>query len=348
MSLTILVTGGLGYIGSHTTVELINAGYTVVIADNLSNSELFMLERIKLITGKEVVFYQADISGKKATEKIFSENNIDAVIHFAAYKSVSESAQDPLKYFHNNIYSLINLLEVMEQFSVSKIVFSSSATVYGNPDTVPVTETTPFKKALSAYGSTKQMGEEILEKIAVAKRINAIALRYFNPVGAHASALIGELPRGIPNNLLPFITQTANGKLKQLTVFGSDYNTTDGSAVRDYIHVVDLAKAHVAACERLLNATTGENNYEVFNLGTGKGTSVLEMINAFEKINGINLNYTIGNRREGDAAVVYADISKASRILGWTAQLGLQEMIRSAWQWELSLKKQVSGQLSGK
>ncbi|MFT3680223.1 MAG: UDP-glucose 4-epimerase GalE [Ferruginibacter sp.] len=336
MQHTILVTGGTGYIGSHTCVELLKAGYNIVIADDLSNSEYFIVERIKHITGKPVLFFNADITDRAATRKAFAEHRIDAVIHFAAYKSVGESAKEPLKYFHNNLYSLVNLLEVMQEYNVHDMVFSSSATVYGDPDHLPVTEATTFKKALSAYGSTKQMGEEILAKAAATGKINAVALRYFNPVGAHASALIGELPKGIPNNLFPYVMQVAAGKLDKLTVFGNDYNTPDGSCIRDYIHVVDLAKAHVLACKRLIEKQN-THSFEVFNLGTGKGTSVLEIINAFEKITGQKLNYTIGKKREGDAAVIYADASKAAKLLQWKAQLQLDEMIRSAWAWEKQL-----------
>ena len=338
MAASILVTGGAGYIGSHTTVELINAGYNVIIADNFCNSQSFILERISEITGRQVPFYKVDVNNKDATQKIFSENKIDAVIHFAAYKSVAESAQDPLKYFHNNLYSLINLLEVMREYNVANIVFSSSATVYGEPDALPATEQTPFKKALSAYGSTKQTGEEVLEKVAAAGKLNSIALRYFNPVGAHESALIGELPIGIPNNLFPYVMQTASGKLKQLTVFGDDYNTIDGSCVRDYIHVVDLAKAHVLACRRLLEQKN-VNAFEVFNLGTGQGTSVLQVIQTFEKVTGRPLSYTIGKRREGDAASIYADAAKAEALLPWKATLSLEEMIASSWKWEQSLNR---------
>lgn len=333
MSATILVTGGAGYIGSHTSVELISAGYNVIIADNFGNSQPFMLERINAIAGKKIPFYKADITNRKETQTIFEENKIDAVIHFAAYKSVAESAHDPLKYFHNNLYSLINLLEVMQEHHIANLVFSSSATVYGDPDILPVTEQTTFKKALSAYGSTKQMGEEILEKVTAAGKINSVALRYFNPVGAHASALIGELPIGIPNNLFPYIMQTASGKLKQLTVFGDDYNTTDGSCIRDYIHVVDLAKAHVLACKRVLDKND-KGSFEVFNLGTGTGNSVLQVINAFENITGVKINYTIGKRREGDAEAIYADAAKANKVLQWKTALDLNEMIRSAWVWE--------------
>jgi UDP-glucose 4-epimerase len=336
MSSTILVTGGLGYIGSHTTVELIENGFTVILVDNFSNSEPFILDRIEQITGTRPLFYQNDLCDMNAVRKIFSENNIDVVIHFAAYKSIGESVKEPLKYFHNNLQSLVNVLEAMQEKNVKHIVFSSSATVYGEPDQLPVTEMAPFKKALSAYGSTKQMGEDILEKIGDTGVIQNISLRYFNPVGAHVSALIGELPKGIPNNLFPFVTQTAIGKIKQLTVFGDDYNTADGSCIRDYIHVVDLAKAHVQACKRLIEQKA-KANFEVFNIGTGKGTSVLEMIHSFENITGVRLNYTIGSRREGDAPAVFASTSKANELLNWKAELDLGKMITTAWNWQLRL-----------
>lgn len=334
----ILVTGGLGFIGSHTVVELQQAGYEVVIIDDLSNSDVQVLGRIGKITNSNPVLYQINMLEKnKLTELFTRENNIRAVIHFAAFKAVGESVQEPLKYFHNNLLSLIQLLECMEEFEVKNIVFSSSATVYGDPDELPATETTPFKKALSSYGSTKQMGEEILEKTSVVKNINAIVLRYFNPAGAHASSLIGELPLGVPNNLLPYITQTAAGLREQLTVFGNDYDTPDGTCLRDYIHVVDLAKAHVKSCDRLIKEEMA-GKYEVFNIGTGNAVSVMEIINAFEKYNEVKLNYKIGKRRAGDAAATYADVTKAASILNWKAELGLKEMVTSAWNWQTKLK----------
>lgn len=338
MSKTVLVTGGLGYIGSHTVVELISKGYRVLIVDNLSNSEKFILERIEKLTGAKPVFYEVDLCDELALTEIISNHQIDVIIHFAAFKSVSESVKEPLKYFQNNLLSMLNLIAQMKIAGIKHLIFSSSATVYGQPDELPVTESTSFKKALSAYGSTKQMGEEIIEKVTMAGVINAISLRYFNPVGAHASGMIGELPKGIPNNLFPYVMQTASGKLKILTVFGNEYNTNDGTCIRDYIHVVDLAKAHVAACERLLQqkSTTA---YEVFNIGTGTGTSVWEIINAFEKDTGIKLNYKIGPKREGDIAVIYADTEKANKILGWRAELSLDDMINSAWRWELSRER---------
>jgi UDP-glucose 4-epimerase len=333
----VLVTGGLGFIGSHTVVELIAAGYEVVIADDLSNAQLFILDHIEKIAGTRPVFYQSDVSIKEEVERIFlGQENIKVVIHFAAFKAVGESVQQPLKYFRNNLFSLINILEVMEKYSCLHMVFSSSATVYGEADQLPVKETAPFKKALSAYGSTKQMGEDILEKVCAASAINGIALRYFNPVGAHASALLGELPIGVPNNLMPFITQVAAGKRESLTVFGNDYDTPDGTCIRDYIHVVDLAKAHVKSCERLLQGRP-EEKYEAYNIATGKGYSVLEIIEAFEKFNALKLNYTIGPKRTGDAPAMFADAGYAEKKLGWTAHLGLKDMVTSAWQWEQKL-----------
>lgn len=333
----ILVTGGLGYIGSHTVVALLQAGFNVIIADNLSNSEHFVLSRIQQITKKEPVFFQVDLCDNEAAENIFQQHKIDAVIHFAALKSVSESVVNPLMYYQNNLSSLINILLLMKKYLVKHIVFSSSATVYGEPDHLPVTESSPFKKALSAYGSTKQMGEEILEHAAADGSINAIVLRYFNPVGAHESALIGELPKGIPNNLMPFITQTGIGKREKLTVFGDDYNTPDGTCIRDFIHVVDLAKAHILATERLVN-NKNELAFDIFNLGTGNGFSVMQLINAFQQVTGTKLNYEIGKRRAGDIESTYADASKANAVLKWKAELGLEEMIASSWAWEVKLQ----------
>lgn len=330
---TVLVTGGLGYIGSHTVVELLDEDFEVVIIDNLSNSERFILDRISQITGKTPLFFEKDLCRYEDIKNIFITYSFDIVIHFAAYKSVIESVNEPLRYFQNNLISLMNVLNAMLENKISNLIFSSSATVYGEAEILPITEQTPFQKALSAYGSSKQVGEEILEKVCASGKVNNISLRYFNPVGAHSSALIGELPKGVPNNLFPYVMQTANGKLKQLTVFGNDYDTPDGSCIRDYIHVVDLAKAHVQACKRLINQQQ-DSTFEVFNLGTGKGTSVMEIITSFEKITGIKLNYTIGNRRKGDAPSVYADTYKANNILSWKANLTLDEMIESSWQWE--------------
>ncbi|MEP7377032.1 MAG: UDP-glucose 4-epimerase GalE [Chitinophagaceae bacterium] len=333
---TVLVTGGLGYIGSHTTVELISEGFDVVIVDDLSNAEKFMLDRIETITSVRPVFYEKDICDEKAVQEIFASHKIDVVIHFAASKSVGESVKKPLLYFHNNLTSLMNVLQSMQNSGVKNLIFSSSATVYGQPELLPVTEETPFQKALSAYGSTKQMGEEILEKVTATGTVQNISLRYFNPVGAHASALIGELPKGIPNNLFPYVMQTATGKIEQLAVFGSDYDTPDGTCLRDYIHVVDLAKAHVKACQRLL-LQKNESAFEVFNLGTGNAVSVLQIIEGFEKVTGKKLNYKMGPRREGDAAAVYADTTKANKVLGWKTEFSLEEMIASSWKWQMSL-----------
>jgi UDP-glucose 4-epimerase len=333
----ILVTGGLGFIGSHTAVELIKAGYEVVIIDNLSNSQLFILDNIEKIAGVKPAFHQVNMQDKeKLSRVIAAEKNIAAVIHFAASKAVSESVTNPLKYFRNNLFSLIILLECMDTFGIRNIVFSSSATVYGEPDQLPVTENTTFKPSLSAYGSTKQMGEDILQKVTSTGRLNCIALRYFNPVGAHETALLGELPIGIPNNLMPIVTQVAAGKLKKLTVYGNDYPTPDGSCVRDYIHVVDLAVAHVKSCNRLLNDKP-ESKYEVFNIGTGNGISVMEIITAFETYNGVKLIYEVSGRRDGDAASIYADTMLAKEKLGWQATSGLKEMVTSAWKWQQQL-----------
>lgn len=332
----ILVTGGTGYIGSHTVVELINAGYEPVIIDNLSNSSQQIINQIEKITGMKPEFYNFDLCDEQKTlEFIQMHPEIEGVIHFAAFKSVGESVSQPLKYYKNNIYSLINLLESASGRKMN-FVFSSSCTVYGEPDNLPVNELAPVKKAESPYGNTKQIAEEILaETASVNSNLKVIALRYFNPVGAHASALIGELPIGVPQNLVPFITQAAIGKRGNIIVFGDDYNTPDRTCIRDYIHVVDLAKAHVAAIKKL------EENplqYDVYNIGTGRGNSVMEVIQAFEQANGQKLNYTIGPRRPGDIIQIYGDVSKAERELSWKAQLNLQDMMSSAWNWEKYLK----------
>ncbi len=333
----ILVTGGMGYIGSHTVVALFNQGYDVVIADNLCNSNLFILDRIESISGKRPRYYQIDLCDKPAVSDLFQkETSIKAVIHFAALKAVGESVKFPMLYYRNNIGSLITLLEVMEANAVKNIVFSSSCTVYGEPDLLPVTENTPIKAALSPYGNTKQIGEEILVDQAKAANTHCIALRYFNPVGAHSSALIGEFPNGTPNNLVPFITQSAIGKLGPLNVFGNNYNTPDGTCIRDYIHVEDVASAHVAAMNRLLKGNQAEN-FEVFNIGTGQGNTVLEVIQAFEKTSGTKLQYTICDRREGDIEKVFADTTRSNEILGWKAEKNIQEMMASAWAWEKQL-----------
>ncbi|MCY1519572.1 UDP-glucose 4-epimerase [compost metagenome] len=332
----ILVTGGTGYIGSHTVVELHNAGYEVIIIDNLSNSNIKILNQLHQITGKWHEFVELDLQNVDAVTAFAKGNqDITGIIHFAAYKAVGESVEQPLKYYKNNFYSLINLLSAYPKID---FVFSSSCTVYGQPDTLPVTENSEVKKAESPYGNTKQIAEEILkETAAVTPGLNVIALRYFNPVGAHASALIGELPIGVPQNLVPFITQSAIGKRGPIQVYGNDYDTPDGSAIRDYIHVVDLAKAHVAAIKRL--AMNEVNDYDVFNLGTGKGSTVLEIIHAFEDSTGEQLNYTVAPRRAGDIEKIYGDVTKSKEVLGWQTELDIHEMMRSAWNWEKYLKE---------
>lgn len=335
----ILVTGGTGYIGSHTVVELQNSGYEVVIVDNLDNSSIKILDQITQITGIKPAFQELDLCDEPKTLEFIKNNpDITGVIHFAAHKAVGESVQLPLKYYRNNFFSLINLLTAFAGREVN-FVFSSSCTVYGQPDVLPVTEEAPVKKAESPYGNTKQIAEEVLFETANAnKNYQVISLRYFNPVGAHESALIGELPIGVPQNLVPFITQSAIGKRGPITVFGNDYNTPDGSCVRDYIHVVDLAKAHIAALRRQ-EAGKMPAKFEIFNIGTGKGSSVLEVINAFEKSTGVKLEYKIGPRREGDIEKVWGDVSKAEKELGWKAKLGVEDMMRSAWAWEEYINK---------
>jgi len=333
----ILVTGGTGFIGSHTVVELYRAGYEVIIVDDFSNSNPKILNQLEIITGIKPEFVELDLCDEAKVKAFVADHtDITGVIHFAAFKAVGESVQKPLKYYRNNFYSLLNLLYAFN--SKIDFVFSSSCTVYGQPDQLPVTESAAVKRAESPYGNTKQIAEEMLtEACAVSPELFVTSLRYFNPVGAHESALIGELPIGVPQNLVPFITQSAIGKRGPITVYGNDYNTPDGSAIRDYIHVVDLAKAHVAAIKRL-ESKAASANYEVFNLGTGKGSSVLEIINAFEESTGEKLNYQIGPRREGDIEQVYGDVNKAANDLGWKAELGIQEMMRSAWNWEKYLK----------
>ncbi|WP_437920514.1 UDP-glucose 4-epimerase GalE [Sphingobacterium sp. LRF_L2] len=339
----ILVTGGTGYIGSHTVVELHHAGYTPIIIDNLSNSNLQILDQIEKIIGVKPEFHQFDLCDEaKVLEFVKNNTDIQGIIHFAASKAVGESVEKPLKYYRNNMFSLINLLQAYQGKKID-FVFSSSCTVYGEPDVLPVTEAAPVKKATSPYGNTKQIAEEILAETAEANaNYQVIALRYFNPVGAHESALIGELPLGVPQNLLPFITQTAIGKREKLTVFGGDYDTVDGSCVRDYIHVVDLAKAHVAAI-RLLEKGNPNGKYDVFNIGTGKGYSVLEAIAAFEKASGQKLNYSVGPRREGDVVQVWGDVNKSASGLGWQASLGIDDMMSSAWAWEKYLSENPIG-----
>lgn len=334
----ILVTGGTGFIGSHTVVELYNAGYTPVIVDNLSNSSIKILDQIEKIIGFKPEFHEFDLCDEIKTSAFLAANDdIKGIIHFAAFKAVGESVQKPLEYYHNNFVSLFNLLNAYKERPIN-FVFSSSCTVYGQPDVLPVTEAASVKKAESPYGNTKQVAEEILSETAsVNKNYNIVALRYFNPVGAHETALIGELPIGVPQNLVPFITQTAIGKREKITVFGDDYDTPDGSCIRDYIHVVDLAKAHVAAIKRM-EEDRSKDNYEVFNIGTGKGTTVLEIINAFEKSTGEKLNYQIGPRRGGDIEKVYGDVTKSQNELGWKAELNVDDMMKSAWEWEKYIK----------
>jgi len=331
MSTKILVTGGTGYIGSHTTVELQNSGYDVVIVDNLSNSSLEVLDNIEKITGKKPDFEEFDLADREKTDDFFHRNkDIVAIIHFAAFKAVGESVQKPLYYYRNNLVSLMNLLECQINYNIPNMVFSSSCTVYGQPEILPVTEQTPRKDAESPYGNTKRISEDILlETITVNPQLKGIALRYFNPIGAHQTALIGELPLGVPQNLVPFITQTAAGLRDELKVFGNDYNTSDGSAVRDYINVVDLAKAHVIAIKRLLE-NKNKKNYEVFNLGTGTGLSVLEVVTGFEKATGLKLNYKIVDRRPGDVEKIWADTTLANEELGWKAEKGLEETLLSS------------------
>ncbi len=337
---TVLVTGGTGYIGSHTAVELINEGYRVLIADNLSNSEPEVIDGIEKITGVRPGFEQLDIcDGPLLKEYMDKNSDIAAIIHFAASKAVGESVEKPLKYYRNNLVSLLNLLEEMQQRSLSNLVFSSSCTVYGQPDKLPVTESAPVKKAGSPYGNTKKIAEDIIEDSIMSNpSLKSISLRYFNPIGAHPSALIGELPRGVPDNLVPFITQTAAGLRSELKVFGDDYNTPDGSCIRDYLHVTDLARAHVVAIKRLLG-NRNKKNYEVFNLGTGKGISVLEMIKTFERVNSLKINYTITGRRAGDTEQVWADTTLANNELGWKAESSLEETLVSAWKWEQYYRK---------
>lgn len=335
----ILVTGGTGFIGSHTVVELQNAGFEVIIIDNLSNSNEDVLNGIEKITGKRPAFYKGDVCNTNDLATIFNEHkDIEAVIHFAAYKAVGESVEKPLMYYRNNVGGLVNLLEVMLVNNITKIVFSSSCTVYGEPENLPVTEMSPVVKAMSPYGNTKMICEDVLHDTSKTSSLKAISLRYFNPIGAHDSSNIGELPLGVPNNLVPFITQTAIGKRETLTVFGEDYNTRDGSCVRDYIHVVDLAIAHVKSVQRLLENKTF-SDVETFNVGTGNGFTVLEVIKAFEEVTGEKLNYTIGKRRPGDVEAVWADTSKANQILGFKTERDLNNMLKTAWDWEVALSK---------
>ena len=336
----ILVTGGTGFIGSHTVVELQNSGYDVVIVDNLSNSSADVVDGIEKITGIRPDFEQLDCLDYEGLEKVFAKyGDIKSIIHFAASKAVGESVQKPLLYYRNNLVSLINLLELMPKYNVKGIVFSSSCTVYGQPDVLPVTEDAPIKKAESPYGNTKQINEEIIyDTVKSGSPIQAILLRYFNPIGAHPTAIIGEMPNGVPQNLIPFLTQTAIGIREKLSVFGDDYNTPDGSCIRDYINVVDLAKAHVVAIDRILQDKQNEQ-VEVFNIGTGRGLSVLELIHAFEESTGVKLNYQIVGRRAGDIEQVWANPDKANNVLGWKAESTIEDTLRSAWKWQQKLRE---------
>lgn len=340
MKKKILVTGGTGYIGSHTAVELQNAGYEVVIVDNLSNSTADSIEGIERITGIRPAFEKIDCNDEEALRKVFAKYSpISGIIHFAASKAVGESVQKPLLYYKNNLVSLINLLELMPEFNVKGIVFSSSCTVYGEPDVNPIDETAPIKPAASPYGNTKQINEEIIQDFVTSgANIKSIILRYFNPVGAHPTAELGELPNGVPQNLVPFITQTAMGIRKELSVFGDDYDTPDGSCVRDFINVVDLAKAHVVAIDRMLQDKSPDK-VEIFNLGTGNGVSVLELINIFEKVSGTKVNYKIVDRRVGDIVKIWAEPSKANNVLGWTAKETIEDTMASAWKWQQKLRE---------
>ncbi|MCM3717709.1 UDP-glucose 4-epimerase GalE [Fictibacillus phosphorivorans] len=335
--MAVLITGGAGYIGSHTCVEMLNAGYELIVIDNFSNSKPDVIERIQKITGKTLTFYEATLLDKEMIDTIFSNHEINAVIHFAAYKAVGESVEKPLMYYQNNLISTLNLCEIMDKYGVYNLVFSSSATVYGNPDRVPITEESPLR-ATNPYGHTKQMTEQILQDLFISNPMWSIAsLRYFNPIGAHESGLIGEDPTGIPNNLLPYISQVASGKLPHLNIFGDDYETNDGTGIRDYIHIMDLASGHVKALEHVL-VTTG---VEAFNLGTGKGHSVFEMIDVFEQVSKKQIKYSIQERRPGDIAVCFADPSKANHVLQWSAKRGIYEMCKDTWKWQTQSGKQL-------
>ena len=348
MSKRVLVSGGAGFIGSHVTVELLEAGYEVVVADNMSNCDLTCFEGVKKITGRDdIPFVEMDFCDSVAVEKLFSDYKIDAVIHFAAFKAVGESVDEPVMYYKNNLLSLLNVIEAAKNHGGCNVLFSSSATVYGEPDDLPVTEQSPRQSATSPYGNTKQICEDILSDSVKAYArfsdgangqgtIKGISLRYFNPIGAHPSALIGELPRGVPNNLVPYITQTASGKRACLSIFGNDYSTPDGTCQRDYIDIVDLAKAHVFAVRRMLDGKM-EKDYEIFNVGTGRPVSVLELVKAFEKVNGLKLNYKFAPRRQGDVKAIWADPTLANKKLGWKAERTVEETLASAWAWERHL-----------
>ncbi|MDN5201543.1 UDP-glucose 4-epimerase GalE [Fulvivirgaceae bacterium BMA10] len=338
MEKKILVTGGAGYIGSHTVVELIESGYEPIIIDNFVNAEPKVIDRLQQIVGREVKLYEGDCNDEGFMRSVFStEKNITGAIHFAAYKAVGESVEQPLKYYENNIGSLLVLLKIMKEFNARNFVFSSSCTVYGQPDNLPVTESTPKKPAESPYGNTKQICEEIIEDFVRSESsFRGIALRYFNPIGAHPSSLIGELPIGVPNNLVPFVTQTASGIREHLTIFGDDYDTPDGTCIRDYIHVVDLAKAHVKALD-YIEGSNKDKQFELFNVGTGKGNTVLEVVKTFEHVSGESLNYKIGDRRSGDVEKVYANVDRSNQLLNWKAELDLERSLIDAWNWQKSL-----------
>lgn len=336
---TILVTGGLGFIGSHTCVELLDAGYHVVAVDNLSNSDTEVIDGIKKASSKQIHFINADVSDKNACNKLFDEidDKVEGIIHFAAFKAVGESVEKPLDYYRNNLFSLVNLLEIARERRIGAFIFSSSCTVYGQADTLPIHENAPVKVAESPYGNTKQIGEEIIADSCKSEGLTAIALRYFNPIGAHPSTQIGELPKGVPQNLVPFITQTAAGLRKELSVFGNDYPTRDGTCIRDYIYVVDLAKAHLVALERLINKQN-KDPFEIFNIGTGKGSTVLEVIESFERVSGKKLDYKVVGRRAGDVIAAYADTTKANEELGWKAEYDLDFALKTAWEWEMKIR----------
>ncbi len=338
MKKCVLVSGGAGFIGSHVTVELIEAGYDVIVADNMSNCDMTCFEGVKKITGRDdIPFVEMDFCDAKATEELFSKNAIDAVIHFAGFKAVGESVEEPLKYYKNNLESFINVIASSKEHGCGNILFSSSATVYGEPKKLPVTEEAPRQPATSPYGNTKQMCEDILrDSVRAYSGLKGIALRYFNPIGAHPSALIGELPRGVPNNLVPFLTQTAIGKRECLSVFGDDYPTPDGTCQRDFIDIVDLAKAHVFAVRRMLEGQM-KKVYEIFNIGTGTPLSVMQLVKGFEKANGLKLNYKIGPRRDGDVTAIWADPTLANNELGWKAERKIEDTLASAWAWEKHL-----------
>lgn len=340
--MAILVTGGLGYIGSHTVVELINNNYEVIIVDDLSHSEKFILNNIEEITGRRPIFYPFDLKRKELLNQVFDAHNIDGCINFAAFKAVGESQVKPIDYYENNLFSLINILQEFKERNISNFIFSSSCTVYGQADEMPIDENTPLKMPESVYGKTKQMGEEILIDFAKAYNRKISLLRYFNPIGAHDSALLGELPIGIPNNLVPYVMQTAAGVREKLSVWGNDYPTEDGTAVRDYIHITDLAKAHVAALKKLLHDDSDGSVIDIFNLGTGKGSSVLEVVKAFETANDVSVPYQICDRREGDITIAYANADKAEKELNWKAETSLEESLKTVWEWQKYLESRTN------